>query len=171
MLLVVRVLAFVVLLIAMPFVLWVAFVNLTGREGSMWFAGRPSTLGVHGGRLSAPKGTPNSVVSEGIPGEHPAWIPALTFTGDGKAAFARAREIVRAMDRVAVVVEQDDYLLAECRSKTIGFVDDLELRLDNDAKVIHMRSASRLGRRDFGVNRARVTAIRRAFDGATTSAP
>jgi uncharacterized protein (DUF1499 family) len=49
----------------------------------------------------------------------------------------------------------------------IGFVDDLELQVDAAAQVIHVRSASRLGRRDFGVNRARIEALRAAFAGAT----
>ena len=45
------------------------------------------------------------------------------------------------------------------------FVDDLELTFDEKAGVLHVRSASRLGRRDFGVNRARVEALRARIDG------
>lgn len=43
----------------------------------------------------------------------------------------------------------------------MGYVDDVEFRLDAEANLIHVRSAARLGRRDFGVNRARLEAIRR----------
>lgn len=170
MLLVVRVFAFVVLLLALPFVLWVAFVNLTGREGSMWFAGRPTTLGVHGGMLAAPKATPNSVVSENVAREHPAWAAPLAFTGDSHAAFARLKTILQTTERVTLITSAPDYLHAECRSKTMGFVDDFEARLDATAGVIHVRSASRLGRRDFGVNRSRIDEIRQAFEAAAKSA-
>ena len=43
------------------------------------------------------------------------------------------------------------------------FVDDVEFRHDSAGQVIHVRSASRLGRRDFGVNRERIEAIRDRF--------
>ncbi len=56
-----------------------------------------------------------------------------------------------------------EYLLVEFRSRRLGFVDDVEFLLDPNAGVIQVRSASRLGRRDFGVNRARVEALRMAF--------
>ena len=57
-----------------------------------------------------------------------------------------------------------NYLYAEFRSRLLGFVDDVEFFFDG--VVVHVRSASRLGRRDFGVNRARVEEIRR-LTGAT----
>ena len=52
------------------------------------------------------------------------------------------------------------YLYAEFRSKLMGFVDDVEFLADPAAGVVHVRSASRLGRRDFGVNRSRIEALR-----------
>ena len=66
-----------------------------------------------------------------------------------------------------IVTRKPDYVHAEFQSRMIGFVDDLELQVDAAAQVIHVRSASRLGRRDFGVNRARIEALRAAFAGAT----
>ena len=45
------------------------------------------------------------------------------------------------------------------------FVDDVELYYDEKAGLIHVRSASRLGRRDFGVNRKRVEALRSHIQG------
>jgi uncharacterized protein (DUF1499 family) len=62
----------------------------------------------------------------------------------------------------ATVIRQDGaYLYAEYRTKRMKFVDDLELLYDAKAGAFHVRSASRLGRRDFGVNRARVEALRK----------
>jgi uncharacterized protein (DUF1499 family) len=65
-----------------------------------------------------------------------------------------------------LVTQRPGYLHAECRTKWMGFVDDVEFLLDPAARVIHVRSASRLGRRDFGTNRERIEAIRAALGAA-----
>jgi uncharacterized protein (DUF1499 family) len=59
-----------------------------------------------------------------------------------------------------VVVEQDDYIASEFRSGLFGFVDDLELQVGKNSAVIHVRSASRVGYSDMGVNRQRVETLR-----------
>ncbi|MND03139.1 hypothetical protein D3C83_228210 [compost metagenome] len=64
------------------------------------------------------------------------------------------------MERAKLIREEGSYLYAEFTSRLMGFVDDVELLLDEKARLVHVRSASRLGRRDFGVNRARVEALR-----------
>jgi len=68
--------------------------------------------------------------------------------------------IVRTTERARVVTERPDYLHAEYRSRVLGFVDDVEFWLDRRAALIHVRSASRVGYSDFGVNRDRVEGIR-----------
>lgn len=163
MMVVLRVIALVLLAGLVPFLLWLAFVNLSGREGSRWFAGRPTTLGIRDGKLSGPKRTPNSVVSEGVEATHPAHVAAIAFVGDPRAALARLGSVLQALDRVTIVKVEEGYLYAEFRSQKARFVDDFEARVDVAAGVIHVRSASRLGRRDMGVNRARVELIRRKF--------
>jgi uncharacterized protein (DUF1499 family) len=70
------------------------------------------------------------------------------------------REAVQVMLGTAIMREEGSYLYAEFRTRLLRFVDDVELAYDEQAGVIHVRSASRLGRRDFGVNRARVEALR-----------
>lgn len=163
MIVLIRVLALLLLIVLIPFLAWLLFVNVTGREGSMWFGGRPSTLGVHDGKLSGPKHTPNSVVSEGVDTSSPAYVAPIVFNGDPKAAMARLGTVMQSLDRVTVIKAEESYLYAECRSKTMRFVDDFEARVDAAAGVIHVRSASRLGHGDRGVNRARVEMIRRKF--------
>jgi uncharacterized protein (DUF1499 family) len=64
------------------------------------------------------------------------------------------------MPRARVMRADGNYLHAEFRSKLMGFVDDVEFTFDARAGVLHVRSASRLGRRDFNVNRERVEALR-----------
>ena len=166
--LVVRVLALVLLFAIATFLLWVVVVNLTRREDSRWYGGRPSTLGVKDGKLSGPRQTPNSVLSDGIASTHPAYVAALAFAGDPKAAMAKLAAIVKAMEGATIVTVEDAYLYAEFRSKTLRFTDDFEARIDSTASVIHVRSASRLGKRDFDVNRQRVETIRAKFAAANS---
>ena len=163
MLVLLRVLGLVTLAVIIVFGLWIAFVNLTGREKSMWFGGRPTTLGVTDGRLTAPRETPNSVVSEGVESTHAAYVAPIAFTGDPRAALAKLGAVLQALDRVTILKVEETYLYAEFRSKTLGYVDDFEARVDAATNLIHVRSASRLGRRDMGVNRARVEMIRAKF--------
>ena len=59
------------------------------------------------------------------------------------------------------MVSTDTYLKAECTTMVFRFVDDLELLVDTDEEVIHVRSASRIGTWDLGVNRRRVESLRR----------
>lgn len=90
-------------------------------------------------------------------------VAPLPVSGDPAAAFAAARAAVAALPRIRVVVDEEGYLRAECRSAVFGFVDDLELRLDSERRAIDVRSASREGYSDLGVNRRRVERLRAAL--------
>ena len=161
--LVIRVLALALLFIISAFLVWVVVVNVIKREDSMWYGGRPSTLGIKEGKLSGPKQTPNSVVSDSVATTHPAYIAPIAFTGDAKAAMSKLTAIVKSMAGATLMEATDAYLCAEFKSKTMRYTDDFEARVDSAANVIHVRSASRLGKRDFDVNRQRVDAIRAKF--------
>lgn len=71
----------------------------------------------------------------------------------------RLVSIVREMKRATIVSATPSYLHVEFRSALFRFVDDLEFVLDDPARVIHFRSASRTGYYDFGVNRRRMKEI------------
>lgn len=68
--------------------------------------------------------------------------------------------IIKTTERAEVIFESEEYVYAEYTSKVMGFVDDVEFLLSPDRDIVHVRSASRLGYRDFDVNRERVEAIR-----------
>jgi uncharacterized protein (DUF1499 family) len=128
------------------------------------FAGEPpSNLGVKDGRLATCPASPNCVSSRADPADAPHFIAPIAFKGDAGAAWRALRETVASSERVKIVDEQDGYLRAEFATRFLGFVDDAEFLLDAPARVIHVRSASRLGHRDFGVNRARIEALRTRF--------
>jgi uncharacterized protein (DUF1499 family) len=87
----------------------------------------------------------------------------IPYRGTPEEAKKRLLQVLAGLPRTRVVKEEPGYLHAECRSLVFRFVDDVELEIDEAAKVVHFRSASRLGRSDFGVNRKRMEEIRRAF--------
>ena len=129
------------------------------------FSRRPTHLGVRDGRLAHCPPTPNCVCThEAGPRQR---IDPLTFTGSTVEAVARLKLVLALIPRVRIISEADGYLHAEFRSLLFRFVDDVEFLIDDTEKVIHFRSASRAGRSDFGVNRRRMEAIRRAFKSAT----
>jgi uncharacterized protein (DUF1499 family) len=87
----------------------------------------------------------------------------IPYQGSLSTARARMLAVLRAHPRTRIVEEGPDVLRAECRSLIFRFADDVEIRFDDAAKLVHFRSASRLGRKDFGVNRKRMEMIQQAF--------
>jgi uncharacterized protein (DUF1499 family) len=120
---------------------------------------RPDNLGVKDGRLAPCRRTPNCVSSQADPGDGEHYLAAIPFKGSVVEAMVAAKKALESMERTKIIREERGYLYAEFRSKLLGYVDDVELYFDGNA--IQVRSASRLGRRDFGVNRSRVEQLRR----------
>ena len=155
-----------VLLIALA----AAAVLVAGRMGFLQ-GQAPTDLGVREGRLKPPSATENSVSSQAglyptAPMRAYAEIAPLALRGDGPATIARLRSLVEATPGAVVVEARPDYLYARFQSRWLGFVDDVEFWFDPAAERIELRSASRLGRRDLGVNRARIEALRAALAAA-----
>ena len=135
---------------------------LAGQLG--WLRGHtPNNLGVGEGKLKPPSKTPNSVSSQaGLWPDHPRTVEAaiapLAPVGDAAATMARLRSVVEAMPGAVVVKSEPDYLYATFSSRLMKYTDDVEFWWDGS--VVQVRSASRLGRSDFDVNRKRIEAIR-----------
>jgi uncharacterized protein (DUF1499 family) len=89
----------------------------------------------------------------------------LQYQGSVDDARQRLLAIVGKFDRASVVQKGENYLKVEFRSAIFSFVDDAEFEFDDVAKLVHFRSASRLGYYDFGVNRRRIETITRQFAG------
>jgi uncharacterized protein (DUF1499 family) len=114
-----------------------------------------------GGRRLAPcPDRPNCVASDAADAGHRVEAFALDPRVEPAVAWAGVREAVAALPRTRIVDEAPGYLRAECRSRLFRFVDDLELELRTPEREIAVRSASRVGRSDLGVNRARVERLR-----------
>ena len=143
---------------------------LAGRLG--FLTGTPPTnLGVKDGRFKPPSKTPNSVSSQAdLHPDHPqkdfARIAPIKFTGDGAAAMQKLAGVLKGMDRMTIVKQEPDYLYATQNTTLMKYTDDVEFYLDKAAGAIQVRSSSRLGRKDFDVNRARIEAVRKKFNAA-----
>jgi uncharacterized protein (DUF1499 family) len=119
--------------------------NFTGKK--------PSNLGVKEGKLAACPETPNCVNSQSDDAQSKiAALPAVSI--------AEIKKVVNAMEGSSIIEEKDNYLYAEFKSKLMGYVDDVEFYLDSNGNSVQVRSASRLGKSDLGVNRKRVEEIR-----------
>lgn len=125
---------------------------------------RPGNLGVRDGRLAPCKRTPNCVSSQADPADHRHYIMPLAFRGSAEAAMAALKRAVETAPGARVVRADPDYLYAEFRSRVMRFVDDVEFVLDRQSGVFQVRSAARVGIRDFDVNRARVEMLRGALE-------
>lgn len=128
----------------------------------------PQDLGIHDGRLKPPSMTPNSVSSQAdLYPNHPqrayAQIEPIHFSGDPDKAMDRLEAVLRGMARTVVIRRDADYLYAQASTPWMKFTDDFEMWLDRPHGVIQVRSASRLGRKDFNVNRERIETIRAQF--------
>jgi uncharacterized protein (DUF1499 family) len=131
------------------------------------FSGRaPGNLGVREGKLKPPSRTPNSVSSQAdlwpdaTQQDYARIAPIALVGGDGKATIARIAQVVEGLPGAKLVERRDDYLYAQFTTAVMRFVDDVEFWFDPAAGVVQVRSASRLGNSDLGVNRARIEAIR-----------
>jgi uncharacterized protein (DUF1499 family) len=128
----------------------------------------PTDLGVKDGKLKRLSNTENSISSQAdLWPDHPmqtyARIAPFKITGDGSSEMAKIAATLQAMPGTVIVQQDAGYIYAQCTTRVLKFTDDIEFYLDKTAGVIQVRSASRIGRKDLGANRARVEQIRTAL--------
>ncbi len=114
----------------------------------------PNNLGLSSGRLPACPDSPNCVSTQAEDAEHR--MDPIRFEGNAADAMAAIRQTLSSMPRVKVVSETANYLHAEATSLILRFKDDLEFYFDDEERLIHFRSASRVGYSDLGANRSRM---------------
>lgn len=150
------------------FVILLAVVLLAAQFG-LFSGNRSNNIGVTSERLKPPSKTRNSVSSQAyLHTDHVqmqyASIEPLPFKNNSAANSMQVLlAILKSMPGMTIVDAKPDYIYAQSLTKVLRFVDDVEFWANPAKNVIDVRSASRLGREDFGVNRARVEAIRSAY--------
>lgn len=155
--------SFISLISAFLISLFLLFLPLSPALASIFhFEGSiPDNLGVNNGFLSPCPSSPNCVVSQNADETH--YIEPITYQGDLQTARETLLKVLSVVPNTTIVEETDNYIRTESRSKIMGFVDDAEFYFPDDKKVIQIRSASRLGESDLGVNRRRLEQIRLAM--------
>lgn len=130
---------------------------------------QPPDLGIKAGRLKPPSLTRNSVSSQAkhYP-DHPQReyadiTPFPLPNQDGAASLAILAQALMGIRGITVIEQRPDYLYAQAETRWLKFVDDLEFWVNPAEGVLEVRSASRLGSEDFGVNRQRIETIRAAY--------
>lgn len=133
---------------------------------SLYFVGlsissrKQPDLGMLNGQLRACPASPNCVCSE-LRNER-SFVDPLMFTAVAGDAWQHAKKAIVENGGV-IVTEREGYLHANFVTPLLRYIDDVELRMDENKQVIHIRSASRVGYSDMGANQARVTKIRMSF--------
>lgn len=122
----------------------------------------PPPVGIVDGRLRPCPGSPNCVCSQDTDTGHS--IAPLKLSDDAASSWKRLQQVIAGRPRARIVSVDERYLHVEMTSAFFRFVDDVEFLLDPAAGVIHVRSASRLGYSDLGVNRKRIEGIRASFE-------
>lgn len=117
--------------------------------------------GVTDNRLSPCPTSPNCVSSLSADKSH--YVEPLTYEVTLEEAREKLISVIHSMKRAEIVTAEIDYIHATFKSALFGFVDDVEFSFDDQRKVIDVRSASRTGYSDLGVNRKRVEEIRKRF--------
>jgi len=123
---------------------------------------RSSLIGATVDKLRLCPDSPNCVSSQSGDPRHA--VAPIRYEGTAEKARELLIKVVLGMKRSRIVISETLYLHAEFASAFFRFVDDVEFLLDDGKKLIHVRSASRVGYSDFGINRKRVEEIRTRFD-------
>lgn len=131
----------------------------------------PKDLGINNGRLKPCPGSPNCVNSQADISDEKHFIAPLTYTLAYAGTIEKASDtivsILQTMEKNVITEKNKNYIRVAFTSPVMGFVDDVEFYFPEQS-VIHVRSASRKGYSDFGVNRQRIESVRALFEKAET---
>jgi len=128
-------------------------------------AGVPDNLGLRNQLLSPCPETPNCVSSQENNSRHR--IQPITFEGSLEFAKEKLYRAIDSMPGTRIITQDVVYWHVEFTTQLLRFIDDVEFYFDRSQSLIHLRSASRRGYWDLGVNRRRVETIRSRFEELT----
>jgi uncharacterized protein (DUF1499 family) len=141
------------------FLIAIALLYVAARAFITFGVPMPTTLGVTNGQLQPCPDTPNCVSTQAPSTDTEHFMPAISYTSDASFVMTQILRAVSSMPRSKVVKQDGNYVHVEFRSRIMRFVDDVEFYIDDANKLIHFRSAARMGRGDMGVNRNRMTEL------------
>ncbi|ASF44943.1 hypothetical protein CEK71_02040 [Methylovulum psychrotolerans] len=112
------------------------------------------------GKLPLCGSSPNCVSSQADIHDRQHYILPFEIKGNPLQAWDALKKAILKQPRLVITHETHTTLHAEATSLVFRFVDDINVLLDADRELIHIRSASRVGHSDFGVNRKRIEGLR-----------
>lgn len=129
------------------------------------FSGKqPTNLGIKDGKFAPCPNTPNCVSSQAIATDAEHKIAPIVYKSAPGDVIAKLKSVIEGIERTKIVTESGDYLYAQFTTALMGFVDDVEFYVDSSTPgQLQVRSASRLGQSDLGVNRKRIEEVRAKF--------
>jgi len=122
---------------------------------------RPSNLGVHNGTLTPCPKSPNCVSSFADINDEQHAIAPIIYNGRGGTIMKQLKAILEGAGNAEIISASNNYIHAEFVSTVMLFVDDVEFYIVPDQHIIHVRSASRIGKSDMGINRQRIEILRK----------
>lgn len=117
----------------------------------------PADLGVNQGKLALMPKSPNAVSSQSDDPEKK--VAPIPFKGELNESKEWIKKALEAYGNISIITEEANYLHAVSTTSKMKYHDDLEFYFDEDAAVIHFRSASRVGYSDMGLNRDRYESL------------
>lgn len=121
----------------------------------------PEDLGAEDGALKPCPETPNCVSTQAKKSDTEHRMEPIAYVGGKGDAKAAIMATIEESSRASILENGDDYVRAEFTSRVFRFVDDVEFYIDEEERLIHFRSASRIGSSDMGANRERMTELRK----------
>ena len=128
---------------------------------------RPTTLGIQETRLAPCPSSPNCVSSYSTSEVHSIKPIMLNKALTAEQQMAILKEAIENTPGMEIIRTEQNYIYAEATTKLMRFVDDVEFLLDTNNNLVNVRSASRLGYKDFDANRNRIERIRNYIEKAT----
>lgn len=119
-------------------------------------------IGMKSGFFAPRDGRWNCVISQRVNNQKPNIAP-LSYTGCKADAYERLIQVIRDYSDTKIITQTPNYIHAEFTIGKMRYVDDVEFYFPENQQIIHVRSASRVGIYDFGVNKKRVKAITKRF--------
>lgn len=120
------------------------------------------STGVSKGKLNACPDMPNCVVSQ-YPKDRAHAMHGWKYKTEKSAAKAALIQVLKENGRATIENDQIDYVHATFKIPLFGFIDDVEFLFPQKEKVIHFRSASRIGYSDLGANKRRMKKLYEAL--------
>jgi uncharacterized protein (DUF1499 family) len=136
------------------------FIYLSSSDQPLFaFSGStPTNLGITDGKLATCLTTSNCVSSQATDPQH--YIAPIPYKSSTPEAYTQVKQLLESQKRTQIITQTDNYIYATATSHLMGFVDDVEFYFNPETKLIDVRSASRIGESDLGVNRQRIEQIR-----------